>query len=241
MGKMRFFFRNVFCICVPFFVSLAAVPRAEGVSPESALQKGITPIGLDYPDNAALKHAALIPLSGYTTEKGKALAQRYRAQLVQIVMAIEKDFPLSQMEVRAVGFLKSPQSGQKDDRYLSVIVEVSEEYDPGKTSLAQRAGAIFNKYIASLAKILLQRENILGDKDVEGIAICPNWMLKQTKEASSAAAMSEGMFVCLATKAGNAFLHNKIDLNQLATQAKIYARQGDTISPLSNLQLEKGP
>lgn len=241
MEKKRCLFGIFLCVCVFLFVSLAALTRAEDASPESALEKRKPLGGLDHPDQAALKHRAVIPLSSYTTEKGKALAHRHSTQLAQIVTAMEKEHPLSQMEIRAVGFLKSPQSGLKDDRYLSVIVEVSEEFDPGRVSLAQRAGVVFKQYVASMANILLKQGNILADKDVAGIAICPNWMLQPTKGASSPAAKSEGMFVCITNKVGNEFFHNKIDLGQLATKAKIYARQGDAIFALTNLQIEKEP
>lgn len=240
MGKTHFLFGNLLCICVIFFSGVATLPGAEEkASPGSRAYRGLTPASLDYPDHAALKHSGIIPLSGYSTEKGKALARRYQSQLVQIVAALEKDFPPSQMEVRAAGFLKSPQCGQKDDRYLSVIVEVSEEYESMILSIDRRAGAVFKKYIESIAKILLKQESILEDKDVEGIAICPNWMLKRTKEASRGAAMSEGIFVCIGHKIAKDFLHGTINLDRLATKAKIYARQGDNIFALTNIQLEE--
>ena len=239
MKKMHFLFRNLAWACLLFFVSVGALPSAEKSPPDSTARQGLTEAKLDYPANAAVAYPALIPLSGYTTEKGETLARRYRAQLIQIINAIEKKYPFSQMEIRAVGFLKSPQCGQKDDRYLSVIMEVSEEYDPGNPSIGKRAGAVFNKYVESVARILLQYKSILEDKDVEGIAICPNWMLKRTKKASPAAAMSEGMFVCINNTIGKEFFHSKINLDQLATKAKIYARQGDKIFDLTNMQIKE--
>ena len=239
MKRMHFLFRNLVWTCLFFFVSVGELPSAENSPPDSTVRQGLTQAKLNYPGNAVVEYPALIPLSGYTTEKGKALARRYRAQLIQIINAIEKNYPLSQREVRAVGFLKSPQCGQKEDRYLSVIMEVSEEYDPGKASIGKRAGTVFNKYVESIAKILLKHESILEDKDVEGIAICPNWMLKRTKKASAAAAMSEGMFVCINHKVGKEFFHGKTNLDQLATKAKIYARQGDKIFDLTNMQIKE--
>jgi hypothetical protein len=221
---------------VLLFVGAGAFLHAENTSPHSAKR---TPAKVDYPENAMAEHPALVPLSGYTTEKGKALARKYRSQLIQIIDAVEKKYPLSQMEIRAIGFLKSPQCGQKDDRYLSVIMEVSEEYDAGKAAIGKRAGAVFNKYVESIAKILLRHESILEDKDVEGIAICPNWMLRRTEEASPGAAMSEGVFICISTTVGKDFFHEKIDLPRLATKAKIYARQGDKIFALTNIQTEE--
>jgi hypothetical protein len=238
MEETHFLFRTLVWTCLLFFASVGALPGAENAPPNSTARQELSQ-KLDYPNSPTVEYPALIPLSGYTSDKGKALARKHRPQLIQIIHALEKTYPLSQMEIRAVGFLKSPQCGQKDDRYLSVIMEVSEEYDPGKAAMGKRSGAVFNKYVESVAKILLKSESILEDKDVEGIAICPNWMLKRTKEASPAAAMSEGMFVCINKRIGKEFFHGKIDLAQLATKATIYARQGDKISALTNIQTKE--
>jgi hypothetical protein len=221
------------------FVGGGFLPRAESASPDSPAHQGLPQAKLDYPDKAGGENPALIPLSGYTTEKGKTLARKYRSQLLQVIGELEKKYSLSQMEIRAVGFLKSPQCGQKDDRHLSVIVEVSEEYGPGKATIGKRAGTVFGKYVPSIAKVLLQHEDVLEDRDVEGIAICPNWMLKQTGKAPHAGPVSEGMFVCVPKKIGREFFQNKINLHQLASKAKVYARQGDAISPLTDIQIRE--
>jgi hypothetical protein len=204
----------------------------------SCLKNGLIQANLDYPDSTVVDYPAIVPLASYTTEKGRALAQKYKKQLIQIIKILTKRYPRTQMEIRAVGFLKSPQGGEKDERYLSVIMEVSEEYEIGDSSFKKRVAKILKKYIDSIAMILLEYEAILKDKDVEGVAICPNWMLKRTQKVSDKKEMSEGVFVCINNKIGKEFFQKRIDLSQLATQVKTYGRQGDKIFDLDNMQIK---
>lgn len=48
--------------------------------------------------------------------------------------------------------------------------------------------------------------------------------------------MSEGVFVCINNKIGKEFFQKKIALSQLAAQVKTYARQGDKIFNLIDIQ-----
>lgn len=239
MKKTHFFVRTLVWVGLLLFVSHREVSSSERYRSDPPIQKKTTQVNLDYPDNAVPDYPALVPLSGYTTEKGKTLAQRYRSQLILVIKKLEEKYSLNQMEIRAVGFLKSPRSGEKDDRYLSVIMEVREEYELDKTSFEKRAETVFDTYVDSVARILLKSEDILEDKDVAGVAICPNWMLKGGKKASPETPMSEGMFICISSKSGKEFSQGKINLDQIASQSKMYARQGDTLFDLTDIRSKK--
>lgn len=230
MKKIQCVLSILSCTSLIFLVS-----EGGGLGEEKSLlhppneNTSLPPVSLDYPDKEMGDYPGLVPLSSYSSEKGKRLAQKYKNELTQVIKRVTKAFPFTEMEIRAVGFLKSPGSGGEDDRYLSVIMEVSEEYEKETMNLEKRMEDICKQYIDPIAKILLSFETILNDTEVEGIAICPNWMLKPSPKVSGATKMSEGIFVCINKTTGKEFIQGAVTLAQLKAKAKIYARQGDKV------------
>ena len=236
MKRASFLISILTCVCLILLICGGNALCSESYLPNAGLKYRVIQANFDYPDNTVLGYPALVPLSGYSTEKGRSLAKQHKTQLIQIIKNLKDKYPFAQMEIRAVGFLKSPHCGEKDERYLSVIFEIGEKDEMGKGSFKKRAGAVFKKYIDPIAMILLKWETVLDDKRVAGVAVCPNWMLNQ--KTSDKTKMSEGLFVCINSKAGKEFFQGKISLSQLATQSKIYARQGDKIFDLVDIQLK---
>ncbi|RLA92207.1 MAG: hypothetical protein DRG25_06670 [Deltaproteobacteria bacterium] len=237
MKKERFIIKVFTSVCLIFLLSKGGL-GSEDYPSTSKREKRLTPISLDYPNNQGEVYQPLVPLNSYSTEKGKNLAQKYRVELIQVVKLLRDNYPPDQVEIRAVGFLRSPFNEGKDDRYLSVIMEVSEEYEVENLPFEKRAGMIFKKYVDPIARMLLQFENILKDKRIEGVAICPNWMLKGTQKVLDKTKLSEGIFVCINSEIGKDFFQGKINLPQLTDQAKIFGREGEKIFVLKDIRIE---
>jgi hypothetical protein len=174
-------------------------------------------------------YPGLIPLTSYSSEKAKALAQKYRKELIQVIQLLGKAYPEAQLDIQGVGFLKSPKSGENDDRYLSVIVEVGKEYAKETTSFEKRLDDIFPQYVDPIALILFRSEAILKDSQVSGIAICPNWMVGQFQKMSGYTTTSEGVYVVITKSKGKAIREGKASRLPLRKEARIYGRQGDRV------------
>ena len=201
----------------------------ENQPPGSPDQGTATPPDRSYLDIERGEYPGLIPLTSYSSEKAKTLAKKYRKELIEVIKLLSKEYPGDQLDIQGVGFLKSPKSGKNDARYLSVIMEVAKEYEKEKTSFEKRIDDIFQRYIDPTAMMLFKYETILKDPQVEGIAVCPNWMVRQSQKMSGYTPMSEGMFVSINKTTGRAIVQGKVPLSHLRKEARIYGRQGDRV------------
>jgi hypothetical protein len=169
---------------------------------------------------------ALIPLESYSTDKAKALATRYRPQLVEMHDEIYHCLPWLQIQPAGIGFRK-PKGAPADDRFLSVwlLIHQHDEGSFGAGSQASRASAMFSRYGVDLLRRMAGLSEPLRDQNVRGFSVVLTWP-KPSPNAKSGPAVNETLALFVDKQTALGFLGRTVPAAQFVERARFQLFDG---------------
>jgi hypothetical protein len=118
----------------------------------------------------------LMPVDKHTTAKGRALATKYRPQLLQFSDYVYHCLPY--LEIRnGLGFKRVPKE-TADDRYAAVWIRAEQAPDAtfAAMPLERQASAMFSRYGVPMLSRLATLPGVAADPDVYGFSVAVEWV-----------------------------------------------------------------
>src|SRR5437899_5299700 len=112
----------------------------------------------------------------YTSDKGRALGQKYQAALRDLNTKIYHCMPWLDVKPEGIGFYK-PKHLDGDIRYLSLNVVVDQHPSPEFSRLAvqERVSSMFSRYVPHLLRSMATPD-LLNEPMVEGFTVIVSWL-----------------------------------------------------------------
>jgi hypothetical protein len=179
----------------------------------------------------------LLPVDQYTSDKGRELARKYADDLRALATGIYHCIPWVEVSEHGLGFYRRKDVGG-DSRYLSMRVFIEQEPsdDFARLTVANRAAAMYARYVGPLLKRMGQSPALRADPAVEGFTIILDW-LKPSARAASDRPVNETIAVFIDKTSALAFLSGKATPLELANHAEIRLWDGET--SLEHLRLTR--
>jgi hypothetical protein len=118
----------------------------------------------------------VMPVEKHTTAKGRALAAKYRPQLIELSDYVYHCLPY--LEIRnGLGFKRVPKE-PADDRYAAVWVRADQATDAtfAAMPLERQASAMFSRYGVAMLSRLAALPGVAADPDVYGYSVAVEWV-----------------------------------------------------------------
>ena len=118
----------------------------------------------------------LMPVEKHSTPKGRALATKYRPQLLEFSDYVYHCLPY--LEIRnGLGFKRVPKE-QIDNRYAAVWIRAEQAPDPSFAALPldRQASAMFSRYAVPMLSRLAALPGVQSDPDVYGFSVAVEWI-----------------------------------------------------------------
>ena len=181
----------------------------------------------------------------YTTEKGKALAVKYRDRLKSIANRIRTSFHFSELEFFNTGEMQLNAIGLYFGReetdvnaaqiYLCAGMYTTTQYNTLRSNYNSRSATVFTKY----ARVLFDKlyaSGITADENVFGISVKLGWSAKNfTKYQGD----WEYITIFAETEKVTQFLNNEITGQDFIKQSRVFGTQGKTYLGLVELDLSE--
>lgn len=166
----------------------------------------------------------ILPAEKHTSVKGRALAAKYRPQLLQFSDYVYHCLPY--LEIRnGLGFKKVPKE-PGDDRYVAVWIRADQTPDAAFTALSldRQASAMFSRYAVPMLRRLAAMPGIESDPDVYGLAVAVEWI----KPGSNPDRPTMEILAMFADQASTrAFLAKTLPAGQYVEKMKLTFFDGD--------------
>jgi len=167
----------------------------------------------------------LLPVEKHTTAKARALAVKYRPQLLQFSEYVYHCLPY--VEIRnGLGFKKNAKDPATDDRFaaLWIYVEQGEDKSFAALSPARQASAIFSRYGVPMLRRLAAMQGLASDPDVYGFSVAVAWVKPGSDPKQPTL---ETLATFMDQKATRAFLSNTLSASEWVDKMKIYFFDGE--------------
>jgi hypothetical protein len=199
-----------------------SVSRALAVSLALA---GLTAVSA--PVAAAPPEDRILAERHHTSDKARALARTYAANLKTLNAAIYHCLPWVDVQRESIGFFR-PRHATGDERYLSLRLFVEQDPSPQFAALAveERASSMFSRYVGPLLRRMAAHGPFLADPNVDGFTVIVEWLKQAPQNGGRAVHETIAVFVDRAT-AGE-FVANVIPPRALASRARVLAFDGET-------------
>ncbi|MBI4611220.1 MAG: hypothetical protein HY726_19705 [Candidatus Rokubacteria bacterium] len=180
---------------------------------------------------------AILPLDHYKSDKARALAAAYAAQLTQIYDNVYHCLPWLQIGKHGLGF-RRPRGIDRDNHYLSIWVWVDQISNPEFAAMppARRASAMFSRYGVDLLRRLSRHAPFASEPRAAGYAVVLSWLKPDGVVRPTAPAVAETLAVFADTATVDGFLALTVTPAQLADRALVASFDGK--SELGRLALE---
>ena len=118
----------------------------------------------------------VMPVDKHTSAKGRALAVKYRPQLLQFSEYVYHCLPYLEMR-NGLGFKKVPKE-PGDNRYAAVWIRAEQAPDAAFAALPldRQASAMFSRYAVPMIKRLAAMPGFSSDPDVYGFSVAVEWI-----------------------------------------------------------------
>jgi hypothetical protein len=162
----------------------------------------------------------------YTSEKGRALAQKYQGPLRELNAKVYHCMPWLDVKKEGIGFYK-PKHLEGDVRYLSLNVTVDQQPAPEFTRLSvqERVSAMFSRYVPHLLRPMASGD-LVKDPALEGFTVIVSWLKAEPTGGQPAVMETSAAF--MPKPLVSDFLRGRVSLNQLAEGAHVIAWDGET-------------
>lgn len=174
----------------------------------------------------------VLPLDQYKSEKARSLARIHARALDDLNAEIYHCLPWVEVQKESVGFFK-PKHVQKDDRYLSVRIYVEQDPSPqfAKLSMAERASAMFSRYVGPLLKRMTRSASVRADRVIDGFTVIVEWL--KPPAAAGDRPIHETIAAFIPKSAAAEYLAGRAPIGALADWARVFGWDGETaLGPL---------
>ena len=162
----------------------------------------------------------------YTSDKGRALGQKYQGTLRDLNAKVYTCMPWLDVKTEGIGFYK-PKHIDGDVRYLSLNVNVDQQPAPEftKLSVQDRVSSMFSRYVPHLLRSMATND-LLKDPNVEGFTVITSWLKADPSSGQPAVMETSASFVPKSVAVD--FLRGKATVAQLAEGSHVIAWDGET-------------
>ena len=162
----------------------------------------------------------------YTSDKGRALGQKYQGTLRDLNAKVYTCMPWLDVKTEGIGFYK-PKHIDGDVRYLSLNVNVDQQPAPEftKLSVQDRVSSMFSRYVPHLIRSMATND-LLKDPNVEGFTVITSWLKADPSSGQPAVMETSASFVPKSLAVD--FLRGKATVAQLAEGTHVIAWDGET-------------
>lgn len=118
----------------------------------------------------------VMPVDAHTSAKGRALATKYKPQLLQFSDYIYHCLPYLEIK-NGLGFKKVPNE-PGDNRYAAVWIRAEQSPDAAFAALPldRQASAMFSRYAVPMLKRLAAMPGFASDPNVYGFSVVVEWI-----------------------------------------------------------------
>lgn len=177
----------------------------------------------------------ILPVDQYTSQKARALAQKYASALRELSAGIYHCMPWVEVKKEGIGFYR-PKGSTGDERHLSLNIYIEQEPSSefAKMQVEERGSRMFSRYVGPLLGRMTHNTSLLSDPLLDGFTVILSW-LKQAVSAAGGRPIHETIaaFIEKASVAG--YLTGRLPVQELAARARVLAWDGET--PLGPLRL----
>ena len=161
----------------------------------------------------------------YTSDKGRALAQKYQGPLRDLNAKVYHCMPWLDVKKEGIGFYK-PKHVDGDVRYLSLNVTVDQQPTPEFTRLSvqERVSAMFSRYVPHLLRSMATPD-LLKDSTLEGFTVIVSWLKAEPTGGQNPVLETSAAFMPKALVAD--FLRGRASVSQLAEGSHVLAWDGE--------------
>ena len=162
----------------------------------------------------------------YTSDRGRALGQKYQGTLRDLNAKIYHCMPWLDVKPEGIGFYK-PKHIDGDTRYLSLNVNVDQQPAPEFTRLSvqDRVSAMFSRYVPHLLRSMATND-LLKEPNLDGFTVIASWL--KAEPASGQPAIMETAAAFIPKPLVADFLRGRASIAQLAEGAHVIAWDGET-------------
>ena len=162
----------------------------------------------------------------YTSDKGRALGQKYQGTLRDLNAKIYHCMPWLDVKPEGIGFYK-PKHIEGDVRYLSLNVNVDQQPAPEFTRLSvqDRVSSMFSRYVPHLLRSMATND-LLKDPNLEGFTVIASWLKAEPASGQQAVMETAAAFVPKSLVVD--YLRGKASVAQLAEGSHVIAWDGET-------------
>ena len=162
----------------------------------------------------------------YTSEKGRALAQKYQGTLRDLNAKVYHCMPWLEVKKEGIGFYK-PKHVEGDIRYLSLNVVVDQQPSPEFSRLAvqDRVSSMFSRYVPHLLRSMATPD-LVNEPLVEGFTVIVSWLKVEPAAGQPPVFETAATFVPKALAVD--YLRSRASIGQLAGGVHVLAWDGDT-------------
>jgi len=162
----------------------------------------------------------------YTSDKGRALGQKYQGALRDLNAKVYHCMPWLDVKPEGIGFYK-PKHLDGDVRYLSLNVNVDQQPAPEFTRLSvqDRVSSMFSRYVPHLLRSMATND-MLKDPNLDGFTVIASWL--KAIPASGQPAVMETTAAFIPKSLASNFLRGQATVAQLAEVAHVMAWDGET-------------
>jgi hypothetical protein len=162
----------------------------------------------------------------YTSDKGRALGQKYQGALRDLNAKVYHCMPWLEVKPEGIGFYK-PKHVEGDVRYLSLNVNVDQQPAPEfvRLSVQDRVSSMFSRYVPHLLRSMATND-LIKEPNLEGFTVIASWL--KAEPASGQQAVMETAAVFVPKSVVVDYLRGKASVAQLAESSHVIAWDGET-------------
>ena len=162
----------------------------------------------------------------YTSDKGRALGQKYQGALRDLNAKVYHCMPWLDVKPEGIGFYK-PKHIEGDIRYLSLNVNVDQQPAPEfvRLSVQDRVSSMFSRYVPHLLRSMATND-LIKEPNLEGFTVIASWL--KAEPASGQPAVMETVAVFVPKSVVVDYLRGKASVAQLADGSHVIAWDGET-------------
>src|SRR5216683_5659559 len=167
----------------------------------------------------------LLPVEKHTTAKARALAVKYRPQLLHFSEYVYHCLPYLEIK-NGLGFKRNAKELATDDRFaaLWLYVEQGEDKSFAALSPARQASAVFSRYGVPMIRRMAAMQGLASDTDVYGFSVALAWV-KPESDPNKPTLETLATFMDQAST--RAYLSKTLPASDWVDRMKIYFYDGE--------------
>jgi len=178
----------------------------------------------------------ILPVDEYTSQKARALAQKYAPVLRDLNAGIYHCLPWLDVSKESIGFFRPKHLVQsQDNRYLSLRIFIVQDRSPqfAALKLEERASAMFSRYVGAMLRRMAQRRELVTDSLVDGFSVIVGWLKPTSQPPAPPVHETIAVFADRPTVAE--YVAGRVSITALAARAAVFGYDGET--PLGRIPL----